>query len=138
MGTGNSDTHLVSLVLIVDADAASLPLLVRAAELEGLRPLIMSSAADARILATRFKQSVLMVLDISGSATDAATTRRRRLDAAAVPQIPAVVLSDRPLTDRERDMLRPIATVLKPLELAEAREIMRSGRSATHGQLTAY
>jgi DNA-binding response OmpR family regulator len=122
------------MVLVVDADDASLPLLVRAAELEGLRPLVMSSGADARILAKRFNQVVLLVLDISGTVSDAPTTRRLRLDAAHMGDIPAVVLCDRPLTDKERDTLRPAATALKPLHLAQAREIMRC-RSATPDQV---
>jgi hypothetical protein len=47
-----------------------------------------------------------------------------------VAAIPAVVLGDRPLTDAERAVLQPAIAVLKPLQVEEAREIMRGGRSA--------
>ena len=116
----------VSMVLIVDADAASLALLTQAAELEGLRPIVMSSAADAGILARRFNDVVLLVLDISGSTADPLAARRLRLDAAHARNIPTVVVSDRPLTDRERDTLKPAATAVKPLHLAAARAVMRA------------
>jgi DNA-binding response OmpR family regulator len=125
------DTGSISMVLLVDQDAASLPVLVEAAELEGLRPVLMASAADAGILALRFNHIVLLVLDISsGAAADPTAARRLRVEAAHVGHIPVAVMCDRPLTKKELDALRPIATAVKPLHLGAARAMMRAASVA--------
>ena len=103
-----------------------------AAELEGLKPIVVPSAADAYgIFAEESNQIILVILDIARGTEEGVAARRLQLDAPRVAAIPAVVLGDRPLTDAERAALQPAITVLKPLQVEEAREIMRGGRSAT-------
>ena len=120
------------VVLVVDPDPATQLLLEWAAEIEGLKALVAPSAADAYgILAEDTNQIILIVLDIACGGDDAVAARRLQLDAPRVAAIPAVVLTDRSLTDADRTVLRPAITVMKPLQVEEAREIMRGGRSAT-------
>jgi CheY-like chemotaxis protein len=120
------------VVLVVDPDPATQLLLEWAAELEGLKALVVSSASDAYgILAEETSQIILVVLDIACGGDDAVAARRLQLDAPRVASIPAIVLTDRSLTDSDRSVLRPAITVMKPLQVEEAREIMRGGRSAT-------
>jgi hypothetical protein len=117
---------------VVDPDPATQLLLEWAAELEGLKSLVVSSAADAYgILAEDTNQIILIVLDIACGGDDAVAARRLQLDAPRVASIPAVILTDRLLTDPDRSALRPAITVMKPLQVEEAREIMRGGRSAS-------
>ncbi len=120
------------IVLVVDPDPATQLLLEWAAELEGLKAVVVGCASDAYgILAEESKQIILVVLDIACGAEDAVSARRLQLDAPRVAPIPAVVLTERPLTETERTILRPAVTVMKPLQVEEAQEIMRGGRSAT-------
>jgi CheY-like chemotaxis protein len=122
----------VPVVLVVDPDPATQLLLIWAAELEGLKALVVPSASDAYgILAEDTNQIILIVLDVACGGDDAVAARRLQLDAPRVAAIPAVVLTDRSLTDADRAVLRPAITVMKPLQVDEAREIMRGGRSAT-------
>ena len=119
------------IVLIVAPDPATQLLLEWAAELEGLKPIVVGSASDAYgILAEESNQIILVVLDIA-CGEDAVSARRLQLDAPRVAPIPAVVLTERPLTETERTVLRPAITVMKPLQVEEAQEIMRGSRSAT-------
>jgi len=132
MGSVGRTSRAGPIVLIVDPDPATQLLLEWAADLEGLKPVVVSSASDAYgVLAEETKQIILIVLDIGRGTDDAVAARRLQLDAPRVALIPAVVLSDRPLTDTERAMLRPALAVLKPLQVEEAQEIMRGGRAAT-------
>jgi len=132
MGAGGRTSRAGPIVLIVDPDPAAQLLLEWAADLEGLKPVVVSAAADAYgILAEESNQIILVVLDIARGTDDGVAARRLQLDAPRVALIPAVVLTDRPLTDTERATLRPALAVLKPLQVEEAREIMRGGRSAT-------
>jgi DNA-binding response OmpR family regulator len=132
MGTGGRTSRTGLIVLIVDPDPATQLLLEKAAHLEGLTPVAVSSAADAYgVLAEESNQIILLVLDIARGTGDAVAARRLQLDAPRVSKIPAVVLSDRPLTEADLAALRPAITVMKPLQVEEAREIMRGGRSAT-------
>ena len=132
MGAGGRTSRAGPIVLIVDPDPAAQLLLESAADLEGLKPVVVSAAADAYgILAEESNQIILVVLDIARGTDDGVAARRLQLDAPRVALIPAVVLTDRPLTDTERATLRPALAVLKPLQVEEAREIMRGGRSAT-------
>ena len=120
------------IVLVVHPDPATQLLLEWAAELEGLRPIVVGSASDAYgILAEDSKQIILVILDVACGGEDAVSARRLQLDAPRVAKIPAVVLTERPLTETERTILRPAITVMKPLQVEEAQEIMRGGRSAT-------
>jgi len=120
------------IVLVIDPDPATQLVLEWAAELEGLKPIVVPSAADAYgIFAEESNQIILVILDIARGTEEGVAARRLQLDAPRVAAIPAVVLGDRPLTDAERAALQPAITVLKPLQVEEAREIMRGGRSAT-------
>jgi hypothetical protein len=120
------------IVLIVGPDPATQLLLEWAAELESLAPLVVGSASDAYgILAEESKHVILVILDIASGGEDALSARRLQLDAPRVARIPAIVLAGRPLTETERESLRPAITVMKPLQVEEAQEIMRGGRSAT-------
>jgi DNA-binding response OmpR family regulator len=120
------------VVVVVDPDPATQLLLEWAADLEGLRAFVVQSSTDAYgILAEETSQIILVVLDIACGGDDAVAARRLQLDAPRVASIPAVVLTDRPLTDADRTTLRPAIAVMKPLQVEEAREIMRGGRSAT-------
>jgi len=131
MGAVGRVSHDGPIVLIVDPDPATQLLLEWAADLEGLKPIVVLSAADAYgVLAEDTNQIVLIVLDIARGTDESMAARRLQLDAPRVAQIPAVVLSDRPLTDTERATLRPAISVLKPLQVEEAQEIMRGGRKA--------
>jgi len=131
MGNGGRTSRAVPIVLIVDPDPATQSLLEWAADLEGLRTVTVSSAADAYgVLAEETNQIILLVLDIARGNGDAVAARRLQLDAPRVSKIPAVVLSDRPLLEAELTALRPAVTVMKPLQVEEAQEIMRGGRSA--------
>jgi CheY-like chemotaxis protein len=130
--TGWPSRPATPVVLIVDPDPATQLLLEWAAELEGLTALAVPSSADAYgILAEDTNQIILVVLDLACGGDDAVAARRLQLDAPRVASIPAVVLTDRSLTDTDRTVLRPAITVMKPLQVEEAREIMRGGRSAT-------
>ena len=94
--------------------------------------MVVSSASDAYgIFAEETNQIILVILDITRGTDDGIAARRLQLDAPRVAMIPAVVLGDRPLTEAERATLQPAITVLKPLQVEEAQEIMRGGRSAT-------
>ena len=120
------------VVLVVDPDPATQLLLEWAAELEGLRAVVVQSSTDAYgILAEETNHIILLVLDIASGCDDAVAARRLQLDAPRVASIPAIVLTDRPLTDTDRTTLQPTLAVMKPLQVEEAREIMRGGRSAT-------
>jgi DNA-binding response OmpR family regulator len=118
--------------VVVDPDPATQLLLEWAAEIEGLRALVVQSSTDAYgILAEETNHIILLVLDVACGGDDAVAARRLQLDAPRVASIPAVILIDRPLADADRSTLRPAITVMKPLQVEEAREIMRGGRDAT-------
>ena len=120
------------VVVVVDPDPATQLLLEWAAETEGLRALVVHSSTDAYgVLAEKSNHIILVVLDVACGGDDAVAARRLQLDAPRVATIPAVVLTDRPLADADRSTLRPAITVMKPLQVEEAREIMRGGRDAT-------
>ena len=132
MATGGRIFRAGPIVLVIDPDPATQLVLEWAAELEGLKPVVVASAADAYgIFAEESNQIILVILDIARGTEEGVAARRLQLDAPRVATIPAVVLGDRPLTDAERVALQPAITVLKPLQVEEAREIMRGGRSAT-------
>lgn len=129
---GRTSRAAASIVLVIDPDPATRLVLEWAAELEGLRTVVVSSASDAYgIFAEETNQIILVILDITRGTDDGIAARRLQLDAPRVAMIPAVVLGDRPLTEAERATLQPAITVLKPLQVEEAQEIMRGGRSAT-------
>jgi DNA-binding NtrC family response regulator len=132
MATGGRIFRAGAIVLVIDPDPATQLVLEWAAELEGLKPVVVASASDAYgIFAEESNQIILVILDIARGTDEGVAARRLQLDAPRVAAIPAVVLGDRPLTDAERVALQPAITVLKPLQVEEAREIMRGGRSAT-------
>jgi DNA-binding response OmpR family regulator len=132
MATGGWTSRAGSIVLVIDPDPATQLVLEWAAELEGLRSVVVPSASDAYgIFAEESNQIILVILDIARGTEEGVAARRLQLDAPRVAMIPAVVLSDRPLTEVERATLKPSITVLKPLQVEEAQEIMRGGRSAT-------
>ena len=132
MATGGRTFRAGPIVLVIDPDPATQLVLEWAAELEGLKPIVVASASDAYgIFAEESNQIILVILDVARGTDEGVAARRLQLDAPRVAAIPAVVLSDRPLTDAERAALQPAITVLKPLQVEEAREIMRGGRSAT-------
>jgi len=116
------------IVLIIAGDSDTRQLLVQAAELEGLKPLIGSSAEDAYgILAEQLHLIVLIVLDVVPTIVTASAVRRLQLDATRIASIPAVVVSDRPLTHDERATLPLTPIVTKPFDVGEARDIVRAG-----------
>ena len=132
MATGGRTFRAGPIILVIDPDPATQLVLEWAAELEGLKPIVVASASDAYgIFAEESNQIILVILDVARGAEEGVAARRLQLDAPRVAAIPAVVLCDRPLTDAERATLQPAITVLKPLQIEEAREIMRGGRSAT-------
>jgi hypothetical protein len=132
MATGSRTFRAGPIVLVIDPDPATQLVLEWAAELEGLRPIVVPSAAEAYgIFAEESNQIILVILDTARGTEEGVAARRLQLDAPRVAAIPAVVLGDRPLTDAERAALQPSITVLKPLQVEEAREIMRGGRSST-------
>ena len=132
MPTGSRIFRAEPIVLVIDPDPATQLVLEWAAELEGLKPIVVSSASDAYgIFAEESNQIILVVLDIARGTEEGVAARRLQLDAPRVATIPAVVIGDRPITDAERAVLQPAITVLKPMQVEEAREIMRGGRSAT-------
>ena len=131
MATGVWTSRPGTIVLVIDPDPATQLVLEWAAELEGLRSVVVPSASDAYgIFAEESNQILLVILDIARATEEGVAARRLQLDAPRVAMIPAVVLSDRPLTDVEHATLKPANTVLKPLQVEEAQEIMRGGRSA--------
>jgi DNA-binding NtrC family response regulator len=132
MATGGRTFRAGPIVLVIDPDPATQLVLEWAAELEGLKPIVVSTASDAyRIFAEESNQIVLVILDIARGTEEGVAARRLQLDAPRIATIPAVVLGDRPITDVERAALQPAIMVLKPLQVEEAREIMRGSRSAT-------
>ena len=119
------------IVLIVAGDGDTQQLLVRAAELEGFRPLIGSSVDDAYgILAEQLHVIVLIVLDVVPTIATASAVRRLQLDATRIASIPAIVVSDRPLTHDELATLPPTPIATKPFDVDEARDIVRAGSRA--------
>jgi DNA-binding response OmpR family regulator len=114
-----------SIVLIIESDPATRGVLTRAIELEGGTAIVASSALDAyAVLAEHVNRITLLVLGITGNSGDAVAVRHLQLDAPRVAAIPAVVVSDRPLTDDECAQLRPTAVVVKPLHIEDVRNIL--------------
>jgi len=113
------------IVLVIEGDPATRLVLTRAIELHGCAAIVASSVLDAYgVLAEHLDRIILLVLGITGTTADAVAVRHLQLDAPRVAAIPAVVVSDRPLTDDERAQLRPAALVMKPLDLEDARNIL--------------
>jgi DNA-binding NtrC family response regulator len=116
------------IVLIVAGDSGTRQVLVRAAELEGLIPLIGSSVEDAYgLLAEHLNLIVLIVFDVVPTIVTASAVRHLQLDASRIAAIPAIVVSDRQLTHDELATLPPTPIVTKPFDVAEARDIVRAG-----------
>lgn len=104
------------IVLIVQADPHTCLLLRRGIELEGCKARVASSIPDAyRVLAKHSDRVALLVLDITTNLPDIIALRQFQLDAARIAGIAAVVVSDRPLTDDERALLRPTGILMKRL-----------------------
>jgi CheY-like chemotaxis protein len=102
------------VVLIVHRQGASPVELSQVCERQGCVAVFAPSALDAYgVLAEQFDRIMLVVLDLSGNRDDAFAFRELQLDATRAAAIPAMVITDRPLTDAEQLALRPSGIQLK-------------------------